>query len=251
MIEKSIEISRLLVVSHDSRLLRLLRTAGESSHWQVEIAADVWDAMNRVQSGVTLDLLLLDLPQGDGGGLQILRTLRRMRAALPVVLIGQPGDGDRKQEALRMGARDYITRSFEYDQLEGIIQHNLSAVTEGAEVDLRSEMSSPRQARDGICGYKSLRSLLQGVKEEAERYAIALALEETGWNRKAAARLLKTSYRTVLYKIEQYQMNSPRNSRLPSNDRSAPKKAGSRDDGGAEIQLSNLTRNAGENHGER
>jgi hypothetical protein len=47
---------------------------------------------------------------------------------------------------------------------------------------------------------------VQSVKAEAERNAIAMALEKTGWNRKAAARLLKVSYRTVLYKIEQYRM---------------------------------------------
>ena len=54
----------------------------------------------------------------------------------------------------------------------------------------------------------SLRSLVQSVKLEAERNAIAAALEKTGWNRKAAARLLKISYRTLLYKIEQYQIRS-------------------------------------------
>jgi DNA-binding NtrC family response regulator len=55
---------------------------------------------------------------------------------------------------------------------------------------------------------RSLRSLIQSVKSEAEKSAIAAALERTGWNRKAAARLLKVSYRTVLYKIEQYKMSS-------------------------------------------
>jgi two-component system response regulator AtoC len=54
---------------------------------------------------------------------------------------------------------------------------------------------------------KSLKSLLQSVKSEAERNAIATALHKTGWNRKAAARLLQVSYRTLLYKIEQYQMS--------------------------------------------
>ena len=55
---------------------------------------------------------------------------------------------------------------------------------------------------------KSLKSLIQSVKSEAEKNAIAAALEKTGWNRKAAARLLKVSYRTLLYKIERYQMNA-------------------------------------------
>ena len=56
------------------------------------------------------------------------------------------------------------------------------------------------QARRVASDTKSLRSLIQSVK--------AVALEKTGWNRKAAARLLKVSYRTVLYKIEQYQMTA-------------------------------------------
>lgn len=54
-----------------------------------------------------------------------------------------------------------------------------------------------------------LKSLLQSIKGEAERNAITTALEQTGWNRKAAARLLKVSYRTLLYKIEQYHMSPP------------------------------------------
>jgi DNA-binding NtrC family response regulator len=56
---------------------------------------------------------------------------------------------------------------------------------------------------------ESLRSLIQGIKSEAERTAIGAALKRTGWNRKAAARLLKVSYRTLLYKIDQYQMRAP------------------------------------------
>jgi two-component system response regulator AtoC len=56
---------------------------------------------------------------------------------------------------------------------------------------------------------ESLKSLVQGVKWEAERTAIGAALVRTGWNRKAAARLLKVSYRTLLYKIDQYQMRAP------------------------------------------
>jgi DNA-binding NtrC family response regulator len=74
---------------------------------------------------------------------------------------------------------------------------------------------SPSQSRAGVSGSKSLRSVVQSVKAEAEKNAIAVALEKTGWNRKAAARLLKVSYRTVLYKIEQYQMTASDSSVFP------------------------------------
>jgi DNA-binding NtrC family response regulator len=62
-------------------------------------------------------------------------------------------------------------------------------------------------------GFESLsdtsasKSLLHSVREEAERNAIITALEQTGWNRTAAARLLNVSYRTLLYKIQQYGMS--------------------------------------------
>ena len=56
---------------------------------------------------------------------------------------------------------------------------------------------------------QSLKSIVQRVRWETERNAIAAALEKTGWNRKAASRLLDVSYRTILCKIEQYEMSAP------------------------------------------
>jgi DNA-binding NtrC family response regulator len=55
----------------------------------------------------------------------------------------------------------------------------------------------------------SLKLLVRNAKGEAERGAIAQALEETHWNRKAAARLLNVSYRALLYKIQEYHMAPP------------------------------------------
>ena len=49
-----------------------------------------------------------------------------------------------------------------------------------------------------------LKSLARSAKDEAEAEAIARALEETNWNRKQAAILLKISYKALLYKIRQY-----------------------------------------------
>jgi two-component system response regulator AtoC len=55
----------------------------------------------------------------------------------------------------------------------------------------------------------SLKLLVRNAKGEAERSAIAHALEETRWNRKAAARLLSISYRALLYKIQEYRLVPP------------------------------------------
>ncbi|HLM79459.1 MAG TPA: sigma 54-interacting transcriptional regulator [Terriglobales bacterium] len=52
----------------------------------------------------------------------------------------------------------------------------------------------------------SLKLLVRNAKGETERAAIAQALEQTHWNRKAAARLLNVSYRALLYKIQEYHL---------------------------------------------
>src|SRR5437868_5985265 len=49
-----------------------------------------------------------------------------------------------------------------------------------------------------------LKSLARTAKDEAEAEAISKALEETNWNRKQAAAILKISYKALLYKIRQY-----------------------------------------------
>jgi DNA-binding NtrC family response regulator len=55
----------------------------------------------------------------------------------------------------------------------------------------------------------SLKLLVRNAKGETERGAIAQALQQTQWNRKAAARLLNISYRALLYKIQEYHLAPP------------------------------------------
>jgi two-component system response regulator AtoC len=60
---------------------------------------------------------------------------------------------------------------------------------------------TPRSGSESSGG---LKSLSRNAKDEAEAEAIAKALDETNWNRKQAAVLLKISYKALLYKIRQY-----------------------------------------------
>jgi two-component system response regulator AtoC len=84
-----------------------------------------------------------------------------------------------------------------------------------------AELGNPKP--ESLKSPDSLKSMIQAVKGEAERNAIAAALKRTGWNRKAAARLLKVSYRTMLYKIDQYKMRAPQSylSSIPAGEFSA------------------------------
>src|SRR5579863_7428886 len=118
---------RLLVVSREPAILRSLWSIGETNTWHLETAPSGWDALERVQSGVVPDLLLLDLPRGDGDSLHILRWLRRLRPELRVLVLCHPEDGGRKKEATRLGAEAVLIRPFEEEQLEETIRQLLFA----------------------------------------------------------------------------------------------------------------------------
>src|SRR5437016_10088327 len=71
-------------------------------------------------------------------------------------------------------------------------------------VDASGASFEPPAQKSGSDAAGGLKSLARSAKDEAEAEAIARALEETNWNRKQAAALLKISYKALLYKIRQY-----------------------------------------------
>jgi two-component system response regulator AtoC len=81
-----------------------------------------------------------------------------------------------------------------------------SAVNEMAySVFMADSISGTPSAKEEASG---LKSLVRSVKGETERTAILNILEKKQWNRKEAARSLGISYRSLLYKIDQYQLVS-------------------------------------------
>jgi two-component system, NtrC family, response regulator AtoC len=58
----------------------------------------------------------------------------------------------------------------------------------------------------------SLKEIGRRASQAAERDAIAKTLEQTGWNRVRAARMLRISYRALLYKIKQSGLDAGRTS---------------------------------------
>jgi len=60
---------------------------------------------------------------------------------------------------------------------------------------------------------QGLKALVRGLKDEAEMEAIADALEKTNWCRKDAAKMLGISYKALLYKMRQFNLDSGRGSR--------------------------------------
>jgi two-component system response regulator AtoC len=188
--EPMIATIRLLVVSREPQVLRSLWSIGETNSWQLETAASGWDAMERVQSGAAPDLLLLDLPRGDGDSLHILRWLRRLRPELRVLVLCHPEDGGRKKEATRLGAEDVLVRPFTDEQLERLIRKHLSEPENGA----TGIVSEDIEQLGHEAFFVSASPIMQRLRAQAELLAQAdvpvLILGEGGSGRSTVARLI-------------------------------------------------------------
>jgi two-component system, NtrC family, response regulator AtoC len=54
----------------------------------------------------------------------------------------------------------------------------------------------------------NLKEIGRRAAREAEKAIIKVTLQHTHWNRKKAAELLQVSYKALLYKIKQYELDS-------------------------------------------
>jgi transcriptional regulator with PAS, ATPase and Fis domain len=97
-------------------------------------------------------------------------------------------------------------------EMENVINRYLILQDEKAVIaELEQARSTPATAERSQDHVEAggLKKLVRGLKGEAESSVIAGVLEETGWNRRAAANDLQISYKALLYKIKQYDL-SPR-----------------------------------------
>jgi two-component system, NtrC family, response regulator AtoC len=189
--ENAIETIRLLVVSRESAVLRPLWSIGESNSWHLETASSGWEAMERVQSGATPDLLLLDLPRGDADSLHILRWLRRLRPELPIILIAYPEDANREKEAIRLGAQDYLVRPVDDRQLEQVIRRHLSSTHQNPGTDITSEDVEQLSAEAFFVGASPVMRKLRAQAELlAEANVPVMILGESGSGKDTVAHLI-------------------------------------------------------------
>lgn len=181
---------RLLAVSSEPTVLRLLGSAAQSNDWHLETSASGWDAMEQVQSGTAPHLVLLDIPRGDGDGLQLLPWLRRLRPELPIVVLCHPGDA-RQKEATRLGAQDVLLRPFTERQLEAAIGRLLGTSADGAVTEMTSEdIESLGEDEFFLSVSPAMRQLRAQAELLAQADVPVLILGEPGSGKGTVARLI-------------------------------------------------------------
>ena len=102
-----------------------------------------------------------------------------------------------------------------------ILEDDEGSFRELVEMAAARQRTSPREEPVPV-REQGLKALVRGLKDEAEMEAIADALEKTHWCRKDAAKMLGISYKALLYKIRQFNLDAGRGSRSQAVAAAAP-----------------------------
>lgn len=94
-----------------------------------------------------------------------------------------------------------------------ILEDDEGSFRELVEMTGQQQRIAPREEVAPAPKEQGLKALVRGLKDEAEMEAIADALEKTNWCRKDAARMLGISYKALLYKMRQFNLDSGRGAR--------------------------------------
>lgn len=106
---------KILIADDDPQILRALRITLRARGYEVIVATDGVQAVNRAVEHKP-DLYLIDLGMPNLDGVEVIAGLRGWTAAPILVVSGRTGSAD-KVEALDVGADDYVTKPFNIDEL--------------------------------------------------------------------------------------------------------------------------------------
>ena len=109
-------VAHILVVDDEPDLRDVLRILLEANHYRVTEAANAEQALARVQSDRTIQLVLLDVMLPDLSGVEICRRIRGM-TNIPVIFLTARGSVSDRVNGLRAGADDYLVKPFDIVEL--------------------------------------------------------------------------------------------------------------------------------------
>jgi two-component system copper resistance phosphate regulon response regulator CusR len=107
---------RLLVIEDESKMAEFVARGLRAERFAVDIANDGEEGLRFAQS-YEYDLVILDLMLPVMSGSEVLRRLRRLKPALPILILTALDDTSEKVQNFEAGADDYLTKPFAFAEL--------------------------------------------------------------------------------------------------------------------------------------
>jgi DNA-binding NtrC family response regulator len=200
----------LIVGSLDGRLAAAAKLALDKGA-TVAHAADIGEALSALRTGQGADLLVVDTAVGIG---ELVRRLEAERIHAPIVACGTATEAHAAADAIRDGAKGYITLPANSEQIAAV----LSTVADGTRAPIHWDDATAgviklaRQVASGDATVAHMprapepvcRALVGRTVSEVERDLILETLKHCFGNRTHAANLLGISIRTLRNKLNEY-----------------------------------------------
>lgn len=107
---------RILLVEDEEYMAQAVAQVLEKNNYTVDLAHDGEYGLDCALSGI-YDIIILDIMLPGRSGLEILKTLRQEKIAVPVLLLTAKSETEDKVTGLDLGADDYLTKPFEMQEL--------------------------------------------------------------------------------------------------------------------------------------
>jgi two-component system response regulator AtoC len=187
----SVDTARILLVSRESSLSRSLQNLVGDQLWHIEQAFSGLEALERMETAHSADVVLLDLRPGDNDALHTLRRLRKVSPQVPVVLLSHGRHTREAQEGFQLGACQCLTKPVAQSEFEAVMKQQLEKSMD------RTSGKSTEEQIDFIgddCSFVSASPAMHKIRMQAELLAKldvpVLITGESGSGKEVVARLI-------------------------------------------------------------
>lgn len=113
----------ILTIDDSESILAVVATTLEEEY-NVITASDGEEAINKLKSDVSIDLIITDLNMPKADGIQVIKTARGLAkfSLTPILMLTTESQMQKKQEAKDAGATGWIVKPFQPENLKAVIK---------------------------------------------------------------------------------------------------------------------------------
>lgn len=127
----------VLIVEDDPRIASFLDKGLRAEGYVTTVARNVTEANTYADAlSEDLNLVLLDLGLPDGSGVEVLRRIRQRRTDVSVIILTARTEVADKVQGLDLGANDYVTKPFAFEELLARIRAALRTAAQPTTTEL-------------------------------------------------------------------------------------------------------------------
>jgi two-component system nitrogen regulation response regulator GlnG len=192
-------INRILVADDEESMRWVLSKALRKKGFTVELARDGDEALRLIRSE-SYDLAILDIKMPGVSGLDLIDKVRELKSELLVVIMTAEAGMKNAVEAMKRGAYDYLTKPFDLDVMDAIIEKANRAREMTLQVStLKDELKDHYLLENGIIGNSApMREVYKTIGKVAPSDMTVLIQGESGTGKELIARAIHYNSRRLV-----------------------------------------------------